>query len=215
MASETGTQPACAPWSKGSSESVLSRRRKSGRSWGTIPTVLTCLVSLTSAATITSPPLPSETLCIDPRTPVLEDGQWTYVMAQEKKVELRRRDNSTENSSSTSTTSITRPTDTPPLSTLPSPFDGSLISNWTTETCRPFFEYFLKDPTFQQCYPFSMIMQVCGPKLVQKRGRHKARMRGRACQVTNSKTMSSPPKPSSTHRSQWSQRHRSSTPPVP
>jgi hypothetical protein len=48
-------------------------------------------------------------------------------------------------------------------SPLPSPLDGSISSNFTniaTSKCPAFLNSFLTNPTFKQCYPFSMLLQV-------------------------------------------------------
>ena len=43
---------------------------------------------------------------------------------------------------------------------LPSPFDTSLGNNFTTPSCPAFFESFLTNSTFQDCLPFSLLLQV-------------------------------------------------------
>ncbi len=53
-------------------------------------------------------------------------------------------------------------TATPTLSTaLPSPFDSTLGSNFTTQSCPNFFQSFLSNTTFQHCLPLSLLLQVC------------------------------------------------------
>jgi hypothetical protein len=47
----------------------------------------------------------------------------------------------------------------PPLD-LPQPFDQSIGDNFTSTTCPTFFTQFLADKDFQQCYPFSLLLQV-------------------------------------------------------
>ena len=46
---------------------------------------------------------------------------------------------------------------------LPSPFDTSLGNNFTSQSCPVFFQSFLTDPTFNDCLPFSLLLQVCEP----------------------------------------------------
>jgi hypothetical protein len=45
-------------------------------------------------------------------------------------------------------------------SALPQPFDTSLGNNFTSTACPTYFTKFLADSTFQQCYPFSLLLQV-------------------------------------------------------
>lgn len=46
-----------------------------------------------------------------------------------------------------------------PPSALPSPFDTSLGSNFTSQGCPNFFNAFLKNATFQDCHPTSLLLQ--------------------------------------------------------
>ncbi|KAK6442098.1 hypothetical protein LTR95_001652 [Oleoguttula sp. CCFEE 5521] len=43
---------------------------------------------------------------------------------------------------------------------LPRPFDTSLGNNFTTTTCPAFFNSFLSNQTFQDCVPFSLLLQT-------------------------------------------------------
>ena len=43
---------------------------------------------------------------------------------------------------------------------LPRPFDSSLGNNFTQSSCPQFFNNFLSNATFQECHPFSMLLQV-------------------------------------------------------
>jgi hypothetical protein len=43
---------------------------------------------------------------------------------------------------------------------LPQPFDSSIGSNFTSSTCPDFITTFLKDTSFVNCYPFSLLLQV-------------------------------------------------------
>jgi hypothetical protein len=44
-------------------------------------------------------------------------------------------------------------------SALPSPFDSSLGSNFTSQACPDFFDSFLNNATFQACVPVSLLLQ--------------------------------------------------------
>ena len=43
---------------------------------------------------------------------------------------------------------------------LPRPFDSSIGNNFTESSCPQFFNDFLSNTTFQECLPFSMLLQV-------------------------------------------------------
>lgn len=43
---------------------------------------------------------------------------------------------------------------------LPRPFDSSIGTNFTTSTCPDFFNNFLSNQTFNDCLPFSLLLQV-------------------------------------------------------
>ncbi|KAK0621492.1 hypothetical protein B0T17DRAFT_494094 [Bombardia bombarda] len=60
---------------------------------------------------------------------------------------------------SSKSSSSVAPSPTAEPSPLPSPLDGSLSSNFTTSSCPAFINSFLADPTFQQCYPFSLLLE--------------------------------------------------------
>jgi hypothetical protein len=51
-------------------------------------------------------------------------------------------------------------TSSPKSTSLPQPFDTTIGSNFTTGSGCPKFFNFLADPQFQQCYPFSLLLQV-------------------------------------------------------
>lgn len=67
---------------------------------------------------------------------------------------------STTASPSTSTTTSTSAIASATSTTLPQPFDTTLGNNFTTTSCPTFIVNFLSDITFQQCYPFSLLLQV-------------------------------------------------------
>ncbi|KAM7192682.1 hypothetical protein V8F20_008745 [Naviculisporaceae sp. PSN 640] len=145
----------------------------------TLLLVLVCLISrtLAFAPEITFTPEdaadPIETLVIDPRVPVQEEnGQWLFLSQEE--IDLRRIKKrvptGNDKEEATTTFSIAVPTKTKasttstvPPSPLPSPFDGGLSVNFTVEDgqrkCPSFINSFLGDPTFKQCYPFSLLLQ--------------------------------------------------------
>ena len=62
----------------------------------------------------------------------------------------------TSSSAATSTGLATDPSAT----SLPTPFDTSLGANFTSQTCPEFFQTFLANKQFQQCLPFSQLLQV-------------------------------------------------------
>ena len=47
------------------------------------------------------------------------------------------------------------------FSPLPTPFDSSLGNNFTASSCPEFFQSFLSNSTFNECKPFSLLLQVC------------------------------------------------------
>ena len=72
---------------------------------------------------------------------------------------------STDTGTGTSTgseTSTSTTTKTASASPLPSFFDSSLASNFSSDSaCPSFINSFLTNPTFKKCYPFSLLLQVC------------------------------------------------------
>jgi hypothetical protein len=83
----------------------------------------------------------------------------------------------TASSQLASSTTITKPTSSSTLSTsavatattapgsgsslpLPQPFDSALGANFTSQACPNFISNFLANSTFQQCLPFSLLLQV-------------------------------------------------------
>jgi len=57
------------------------------------------------------------------------------------------------------TSTGTTPSSTVVASALPSPFDSSLGSNFTSEACPDFFDSFLSNTTFRACVPVSLLLQ--------------------------------------------------------
>jgi len=62
--------------------------------------------------------------------------------------------------SSTSAVSTSIETATSVSTSLPRPFDSSIGNNFTQPSCPQFFNNFLSNTTFQECLPFSMLLQV-------------------------------------------------------
>jgi hypothetical protein len=62
--------------------------------------------------------------------------------------------------SSTSSVSESIQVATPVSTSLPRPFDTSIGNNFTESSCPQFFNNFLSNSSFQECLPFSMLLQV-------------------------------------------------------
>ncbi|KAM0715949.1 hypothetical protein Q7P37_008463 [Cladosporium fusiforme] len=63
-------------------------------------------------------------------------------------------------SSTSSISQSTIETATPISTSLPRPFDASLGNNFTEPSCPEFFNDFLTNTTFQECLPFSLLLQT-------------------------------------------------------
>ncbi|OIW33374.1 hypothetical protein CONLIGDRAFT_560984, partial [Coniochaeta ligniaria NRRL 30616] len=110
-----------------------------------------------------------ETLAIDTRVPAMVQGKWVMVAQDElRRRDLEDRDDSTSMEQAATTTvriavSTKSTTTVVPSSPLPSPLDGSISSNFSsssgTNSCPAFLNSFLTNPTFKQCYPFSLLLQ--------------------------------------------------------
>lgn len=57
-----------------------------------------------------------------------------------------------------------------PDSALPHPFDTSLGNNFTAPSCPTFFNNFLKSKDFNDCLPFSLLLQVRGIDCSNRQG---------------------------------------------
>ncbi|KAI9727611.1 MAG: hypothetical protein M1834_008051 [Cirrosporium novae-zelandiae] len=119
-------------------------------------------LSLASAAAIDIPTLHGSTLAqlsrkgqiiVDPRpSPVPRTSPF--------EIFERANDASSTATSSTSSPSSTLATAaTVSSSSLPTPFDTSLGSNYTTSSCPKYINTFLSDDDFQTCLPFSLLLQ--------------------------------------------------------
>ncbi|KAK0711499.1 hypothetical protein B0H67DRAFT_646866 [Lasiosphaeris hirsuta] len=149
-------------------QSPTFSHRKPTASWAVILVVLACLVCHTMAATAEAVE-PVETLVMDSRTPLQEDGGW--VMLSNDDLELRKMKRAPADPQVTTTFQIAvstvtqaSTTTTVAASPLPSPLDGGLSSNFTSDEegktpCPGFINSFLTDPLFKQCYPLSILLQ--------------------------------------------------------
>ena len=115
----------------------------------------------------THQPRDSSFLMTDTRTPVMENGQWTMLAHDEVELRLRKRQDE-EGSTTVFTISVGDSTTVSPTATesaqpLPSPFDSSLAFNFTSNdgsSCPTYINEMLTSPTFQSCYPLSLLIQV-------------------------------------------------------
>lgn len=163
-------------------KSSISHRPKPRLRWTASLLLLLVLVCRVAAHTADSP-VPAETLIMDSRVPNMVQGKWVMVSQQEhKRRDLDGRAASSSDSSSApspatttfqiavSTVTMASTTSVAPASPLPSPLDGSISSNFsstgtTPNACPAFLNSFLTNPTFKQCYPFSLLLQVSFPRL--------------------------------------------------
>lgn len=121
--------------------------------------VLFCLV-YTAAASSLDPAHPTETLVLDTRVPIMAERKWAVVDQEElDRRNLEASDDTTSTAAAGTTVSLTVSAfaSTTPL---PSPLDGGLSSNFAKSSCRTFIYDFLANPTFKQCYPFSLLLEV-------------------------------------------------------
>ncbi|KAK9418779.1 hypothetical protein SUNI508_07799 [Seiridium unicorne] len=141
--------------------------------------LILCLVSTTTAFSLVTPPHPFETLIVDTRVPVLLEDNWVMMSREEHERFLHKRADadsyptSSEDLTTTTvpiqvstgtakatTTTTKAATTTASASALPSPFDNAIAANFTGNgNCQEFITDLLKNSTFQQCYPFSMLVQ--------------------------------------------------------
>ena len=161
------------------SGSSVTLQHKPRIQWVGVMFFLSWFLSFAAAAVVEMAPAPTEapfvfegeSLLQDERMPVLARGVWKMMSQQEH--ELRRR---AKAESETTTVSIPVPsTTTVSASPLPSPFDSSLASNFTGNdgngACPAFINSFLTSPTFKQCYPISLLLQVCETFVEHKTGK--------------------------------------------
>lgn len=178
LVSVTGSPPPPSPAPR--RPTALSHHRKPWRQWPALLFVLFCLVCTTVASSSSPPspspsspesPLPTETLELDLRAPYFEKGSWVILSREEHEMRMNpaKRSESAPRVTTTfeiavSTVTEARTTSTVSASPLPSPLDSSLSSNFTgpkgDRPCPAFINSFLTNPTFKQCYPFSLLLQV-------------------------------------------------------
>lgn len=129
--------------------------------------IISSWIPLTAAISLEDSPRSSTetTLLIDTRIPVFVNGYWQIMSAEEHR-QLVRRQPETQTftidvSAATATPATTSTVATGPL---PTPFDGALAANFSGDdgggTCLNFINSFLEDPTFQKCYPLSMLLKA-------------------------------------------------------
>ncbi|KAK3322304.1 hypothetical protein B0H66DRAFT_531648 [Apodospora peruviana] len=161
MASDASALPSL---SRPKQLAALSRRPPPKR-WAILFLVLVCFFCQIAAATADAAE-PVETLEIDARIPLRENGKWLFLSQEEldlRRVKKRAPAATTTFSIAVQTVTQTSTTSTVPASPLPSPLDGGLSANFTGENgqrkCPQFINSFLGDETFKRCYPFSLLLQ--------------------------------------------------------
>lgn len=132
--------------------------------------IISCWIPLTVAISLEAPPRSTETtLLIDTRIPVFVNGHW-QIMSEDEHRQLVRRSPATQ----TFEVDVSAATSVPTTTTvatgpLPTPFDGALAANFSGDdgggSCLDFITGFLEDPTFQECYPLSMLLKASSPIL--------------------------------------------------
>jgi hypothetical protein len=124
----------------------IKQRQDNGDPFGSAAAPLATPTSRTeesAAASSTdtdSAPIIQTTLVVTPTTTTIASGSVT--------------------STGNATVSIATASSSPgPASPLPSPFDTSLGSNFTSQACPGFFDDFLRNATFKECHPTSLLLQ--------------------------------------------------------
>lgn len=173
MASTTSLLSAPARSRGFSGPTTVSYTRNCRIQWPALLLTLLCFVCQAIALS-PDPPQPVETLELDTRTPHFEEGSWVMLSREEQEMrKLGKRSASSTTSAppitttfeiAVSTVTEKTTTSTASASPLPSPLDSSLSSNFSgtngNKPCPKFINSFLTDPTFKQCYPFSLLLQV-------------------------------------------------------
>lgn len=133
-----------------------------------ILSILICCVSTTTALEVAMPVQTALDLASFANSGILLVDQRPHPSNKESiHDDLRRRDDSTTATASTTlssaTASTTLATSTLTISsttTLPSPFDSSLGNNFTDSLCPEFITSLISTDLFQSCLPFSLLLQV-------------------------------------------------------
>ncbi|KAI1375882.1 hypothetical protein F4677DRAFT_104035 [Hypoxylon crocopeplum] len=144
---------------------AVSPYHKSWIQMAVIILIISCWIPLAAAISLDGSPRSTETtLLIDTRIPIFVDGQW-HIMSEDEHRQLVRRLPETQTIEINVATATALPTTTSTVATgpLPTPFDGALAANFSGDdgggSCPDFIEKFLADPTFQQCYPISLLLK--------------------------------------------------------
>ncbi|KAI2468557.1 hypothetical protein F4781DRAFT_263927 [Annulohypoxylon bovei var. microspora] len=129
--------------------------------------VISLWIPRTNAILLEDSPRSTETsLLVDTRIPIFVSGQW-QIMSEDEHRQLVPRQPATEtykiDVSTATAESTAAATTTVATGPLPTPFDGALAANFSGEdgggSCLDFINSFLADPTFQSCYPLSLLLK--------------------------------------------------------
>ncbi|KAI1107214.1 hypothetical protein F4804DRAFT_329503 [Jackrogersella minutella] len=128
--------------------------------------IISCWIPRAAAISLEDSPRSTETtLLVDTRIPIFVNGQW-QIMSEDEHRQLVPRQPETQTYKidvSTATAESTGAATAAAISPLPTPFDGALAANFSGDdgggSCLDFINSFLADPTFQDCYPLSMLLK--------------------------------------------------------
>ncbi|KAI0883368.1 uncharacterized protein GGS22DRAFT_29515 [Annulohypoxylon maeteangense] len=128
--------------------------------------IISLWIPRTTAILLEDPPRSTETsLLVDTRIPIFVNGQW-QIMSEDEHRQLVPRQPATQTYQidvSTATAESTAAATSVASGPLPTPFDGALAANFSGEdgagSCLDFINSFLEDPTFQSCYPLSLLLK--------------------------------------------------------
>ncbi|KAI1463329.1 uncharacterized protein F4812DRAFT_251638 [Daldinia caldariorum] len=128
--------------------------------------IISSWIPLAAATSLEDTPRSTETnLLIDTRIPVFVNGRW-LIMSQDEHRQLVPRQQETftvDVSTATATKDVSVEATSVATGPLPTPFDGALAANFSGEdgegSCLDFINSFLQDPTFQACYPLSLLLK--------------------------------------------------------
>lgn len=111
------------------------------------------------------PSPPADELILDLRQPVMIDGDWVMVSAQQEEAELRRRNPQDGDSATASTASGAikqSRTVSGSSNPLPSPYDTLSAANFTAGpngACAKFYDTMKSNDKFKRCYPFATLLE--------------------------------------------------------